>query len=249
LISEKPEWQDEIRQGFQYTGHEVVFGPIAARSSAEFDVVMPLHIPELIQARQWPESQTANPIPVPSEESFSLCDDKLKFGQALIDRGFGGCIPKMMSGPGLETPYILKKRISAWGKDCWVIRDRRDEWRFRDQISDPEFYCQRIVPGAYEFATHILFAKGRIVKSLNIMYEFESETPIKGQDDPLYRAVHRCPYLDLFSKVLRSIDFQGLCCVNYKVVRGKPYIFEINPRFGGSLTPYFFSFIRHLQIP
>jgi predicted ATP-grasp superfamily ATP-dependent carboligase len=35
--------------------------------------------------------------------------------------------------------------------------------------------------------------------------------------------------------------------VNYKVVRGLPYILEINPRFGGSLTPYFFSFIRHLK--
>jgi len=31
------------------------------------------------------------------------------------------------------------------------------------------------------------------------------------------------------------------------VMRGRPYILEINPRFGGTLGPYFFSFIRHLN--
>ena len=81
------------------------------------------------------------------------------------------------------------------------------------------------------------------------MYEFDSEIPIKGQDAWLYRAIRRCPYLTLFSNILNSIGFQGLCCVNYKVERGRPYILEINPRFGGSLTPYFFSFIRHLHFP
>ncbi len=35
-------------------------------------------------------------------------------------------------------------------------------------------------------------------------------------------------------------------CINYKVVNGQPVIFEINPRFGGSLSLFFFSFLRHL---
>jgi carbamoylphosphate synthase large subunit len=225
----------------------VQFAPIVARSSAEFDIVVPLEIPDLIHARQFPELLTKNPIPIPSEESVSLCDDKFRFGQALIDGGFGNCIPRMMQGLGLKPPYILKKRISWSGKDCSVILDRDDEWRVRDQISNPAFYCQEFIPGEREFATHILFAKDRIVKSLNVMYEFDSKIAIKGQDHQLYTVIQRCPHLGLFSEVLKSIGFEGLCCVNYKVVRGRPYIFEINPRFGGSLTPYFFSFIRHLN--
>jgi hypothetical protein len=31
------------------------------------------------------------------------------------------------------------------------------------------------------------------------------------------------------------LNFQGLCCFNYKLVDGQPVIFELNPRFGGSL--------------
>jgi hypothetical protein len=247
LISVKPEWHESIRRGFNRSSHEVVFAPIVGRSSAEFDIVVPLEIPDLIQARQFPELLTKNPIPIPSKESVSLCDDKFSFGQALIDRGFGNYIPRMIQGLGLKPPYILKKRTGWSGNDCFVIHDRDDEWRVLDQISNPAFYCQEVILGQREFATHILFAKGRIVKSLNVMYEFDSEFAIKGQDRCLYTIIHRCPYLDLFSEVLKSIGFEGLCCVNYKAVRGGPYIFEINPRFGCSLTPYLFSFIRHLN--
>jgi predicted ATP-grasp superfamily ATP-dependent carboligase len=82
---------------------------------------------------------------------------------------------------------------------------------------------------------------------MNIEYAFASMTPIKGKDRMIYRKVCPCPHLALFSAVLTSIGFQGLCCVNYKLVDHRPFILEINPRFGGSLTGYFFSFLRHLD--
>ena len=128
-----------------------------------------------------------------------------------------------------------------------MIRDREDEKRLAVQLNDLSFYRQEIIRGRREFATHILFSNGRIVKSLDIMYEFQTETPIKGKDWRSYRVIHRCPYLDLFTRVLASIGYEGLCCVNYKVARGQAYILEINPRLGSSLAPYFFSFIRSLR--
>jgi predicted ATP-grasp superfamily ATP-dependent carboligase len=57
----------------------------------------------------------------------------------------------------------------------------------------------------------------------------------------------KCSYIDIFSDLLNAIGFEGLCCIDYKVKNGIPYIFEINPRFGGSLSFYFFSFLRHLN--
>jgi ATP-grasp domain len=245
LFSGKPDWSDDIKKGFSGSRHILEFGPLSAQGSGAFDLVMPLEISGLIAAQQCPQLLSKNPIPIPREESILLCDDKYKFNQALIQRGFGSNIPTM--GANLPHPYILKKRISDWGKDCQMIRAAGEEVLFLDKLNDAAFYRQEIIPGRYEFATHILFANDRVVKALNIMYEFESEYSIKGQVPDLYKVIHRCGYLDLFADVLRSIDFQGLCCVNYKVMRGQPYILEINPRFGGSLAPYFFSFIRHLN--
>lgn len=245
LFSGMPPWSEDIKRGFNRTRHILEFGPLSARAFSVFDLVMPLEIPDLIAAQQWPQLIAKNPIPFPCEQSILLCDDKYMFNQALIQRGFESNIPTM--GSDVKHPYILKKRIGAWGQDCQIIQNAEEEMHVLDKLNDAGFYRQKIVRGQHEFATHILFANDRIVKALNIMYEFKSETPIKGQDPVLYKVIHRCAYLDLFARVLRAIAFQGLCCVNYKVARGRPYILELNPRFGGSLAPYFVSFIRHLN--
>jgi ATP-grasp domain len=245
LFSGMPTWSEDIKRGFNRSRHILEFGPLSARAFSAFDLVMPLEIPDLIAAQQWPHLIAKNPIPIPSEQCILLCNDKYEFNHALIKRGFGSYIPSME--PDVQHPYILKKRIGAWGQECQIIHKAEDEMHILDKLNAPAFYRQKIIRGKYEFATHILFANDRIVKALNIMYEFGTETPIKGQDPVLYRVIHRCTYLDLFARILRAIGFQGLCCVNYKVACGRPYIFEINPRFGGSLSPYFVSFVRHLN--
>jgi hypothetical protein len=248
LVSDR-EWddctRDEIRKGFSHSSHKVEFGPIAPESLAQYDLVVPLSFSDLAPFRQ-SESLAKNPIPVPSEASIAICEDKLKFGRTLIEMGFDCHVPFMDSV--VAPPYFLKGRIGSWGKECWLVLDCEDEKRVLDKLDNPEFFRQQVIPGNREFATHILFADNRIVRSLNIMYEFDTEIPIKGQDHWRYRIIHRCPYLKLFARILSSIGYQGLCCVNYKVVRGKLYLLEINPRFGGSLAPYLFSFIRSLPI-
>jgi hypothetical protein len=245
LMSVKPEWQDDIRRGFYRSRHIVEFGAISPQSFAEFDLVVPLSVSDMIQTCHASQLTARHALPFPSIQSVLLCDDKYEFNQTLINNGFARYIPEM--GNALEPPYILKKRVSDWGRECWIVRNRNDEQEVKEQLNDETFFRQVIISGHFEFATHILFAKSRIVKSLNIMYEFESDTPIKGQQRQINTIIHHCPYLNLFAGVLRSIGFQGLCCVNYKVAHGRPYIFEINPRFGASLAPYFFSFVRHLS--
>jgi predicted ATP-grasp superfamily ATP-dependent carboligase len=246
LFSGRSEWIDDIKGGFRHLPHQVEFGSITEDSFQRYDIVVPLSLPALEEARRLSPLQK-NALPLPAAESVHLCDDKYEFNQALIKAGFGRYIPKMAQGPALPPPYILKKRIGSWGKECYIIRNCGDEEAQRDRITDTEYFCQEFIPGTAEFATHILFVDGRIAKALNIKYEFPIDTPIKGQDADHLKVIQRCPYLDLFARVLRTIQFEGLCCVNYKVAKSQPFLLEINPRFGGSLAPYFFSFVRHLR--
>jgi predicted ATP-grasp superfamily ATP-dependent carboligase len=246
LFSTNPAWAETIQRGFRRLPHQVEFGSITAESFERYDIVVPLTIPDLEVARRHARLRK-NALPLPSAESVRLCDDKYRFNQALIKAGFGRYIPKMQQGMGLTPPYILKKRTGWRGQGCYLIRNHADQEAQLDRIMNPQYFCQELIPGTTEFATHILFAGGRIVKALNIKYEFESDTPIKGQNAALLQVVHRCPCLDLFERILRTIRFQGLCCVNYKVAKDQPFLLEINPRFGGSLAPYFFSFVRHLR--
>lgn len=246
LFSEKPDWENAIRGGFRRLPHQIEFGSITEDSYQRYDIVVPLTLDAVEEARRYSAGRK-NALPVPTAESVRLCDDKFEFNQALISAGFGRYIPKLTQGLALTPPYILKIRSGWWGNHCHIIRNHADEKAHLDLITNPQYFCQEFVGGSVEFATHILFVEGRIVKALNIKYEFANDTPIKGQDGELLKVVHRCPYLGLFARVLRTIKFEGLCCVNYKVGEGQPFLLEINPRFGGSLAPYFFSFIRHLR--
>jgi predicted ATP-grasp superfamily ATP-dependent carboligase len=246
LFSGNPDWAEDIKKGFERLPHQIEFGPITEDSFERYDIVVPLSIPAQEAARQHCPLQK-RALPLPTAESVRLCEDKYEFNQALIHAGFAPYIPKMAQGRELIPPYILKKRIGWWGAGCYIIRNRDDEEAQLNRITDSEYFCQEFIPGSTEFATHILFVDGKIVKALNIKYEFPVDMPIKGQDADRLKVIHRCPYLDLFARVLRTIQFEGLCCVNYKVLNGQMFLLEINPRFGGSLSPYFFSFVRHLR--
>jgi predicted ATP-grasp superfamily ATP-dependent carboligase len=186
-----------------------------------------------------------NPIPIPSADSIALCDNKPLFNQTLIEKGFGEFIPNVCGTQ--KYPYILKKQSDEWGVNSHIISDAQQEHAFADILAQPDYFCQEFIQGSEEYATHVLFIDQKILYSMNIKYHFNNKFPIKGKDPFSYTKICHCPYLDLFSSILTSIGYEGLCCINYKVSNNRPFILEINPRFGGSLSTFFFSCIRHLD--
>ncbi len=246
LFSGKPDWMNGIRNGFEGLAHHIENGPITESSFRQYDVVVPLTLSALEEARRYRPLGSSS-LPLPTAESVRLCEDKYELNRALIKAGFGQYIPAMTLGPGLAPPYILKKRTGSWGKECDIIHSYEEEATRHDRLMSPDYFCQEFLPGPTEFATHILFGKGKVVKALDIKYLFDTDMPIKGRNKAILLVVHHCSHLDLFSQMLRAIGFEGLCCINYKIVKGRSFLFEINPRFGGSLAPYFFSFVRHLR--
>lgn len=233
-----------VRKGFFLTKHELVFKPFTPESISEADIVVPFTISELLYLNENRGIIAKNPISIPSKETILLCDDKFVFNNFLIENGFKQFIPPMAKN--LDYPYFLKKKTDVFGSHSYVITDESVEREYLDELGSNEFFKQQIISGAREFTTHILFENGRIVSSLSIQFEFDTEFPIKGKDKWLYMKIVACPYPDLFSEILKTIKFEGICCFNYKVLDGKPFIFEINPRFGGSLSSYFFIFFDDL---
>src|SRR5690606_220214 len=145
--------------------------------------------------------------------------------------GFGETIPRTEGE--FSAPYILKKRIDQTGKNSWFILDEQQEKTLLADLPMEDYFRQEIIPGRFEYASHILFVGGRIIRSLSFEYELENELLIKGQFWPIEQRLIPCPFPELFTSVLRTIGFEGLCCIDYKILDGRPYIMEINPRFGG----------------
>jgi hypothetical protein len=94
----------------------------------------------------------------------------------------------------------------------------------------------------------VLYKGGRVVCATTLEFTFDREVFIKGREPDCGRAVVDCAHLDRFGSILAMIGFEGLCCFNYKLLGKQPLIFEINPRFGASLSPLFASFLEHMEL-
>lgn len=245
LFSNKQDWEYSIRKGFRFAPFEIKFGDLQTEETRNFDLVMPLTIPDLKYLNGKRDLIKNNPVPIPSTEAILLCDNKYSLNQWLVNNGFDEFVPKM--GGEQTFPYILKKKIDEWGANTHIILDVHQEQMLAGILDHPDYFTQALIAGPTEYATHIFIKDKEIVCSLNIKYVFETDEPIKGKDKVIYEKICGCPYLDLFSSILVSIGFEGICCFNYKVFDNRPFIIEINPRVGGSLCPYLFSFVRHVS--
>lgn len=237
------EWEEWLRLSFRLTRDELSFAELSAENIRASDLVVPLRVGEIVELDRFRPLLAGNPIPVPSRECVALCDDKYSLNKALIANGFGAYVPSMDGD--LPYPYILKKRSDEWAVNSHVIANAQQEQAYAGLLEDPDYFRQRFILGKTEYTTHILMRNRRIVCALSIKFVFDKELQTKGRECVAsYSKLCRSAHLDVFAAMLRSINFEGLCCMNYKIVDGRPAIFEINPRFGASLVPWFFTFVR-----
>jgi hypothetical protein len=234
-----------IRMGFAHGGDIVDFGELDAVRARDYDLIVPLTIPALLRAHELGLA-AGNPLPIPSPACIALCDDKLRFHQALAMHGFNELLPPLASHG--EFPSVLKKRVDEWGAHAHVLLDEEDERSHAGLLGDPDYFRQAYVPGRREYASHLLARGGRILRSLTVEYRFDHDHHVKGRlRPPRGTRLVASRHLGDFAAMLAAIGFEGLCCVNYKLDGARPQVLEINPRFGASLAPYLFSFLRCLD--
>jgi hypothetical protein len=244
LFSKKDDWEAPIRQDFRYSQHKLTFDSITLENIKKHDLIVPFAIDDILYLNEVRYLIDRNPIPIPTAKSVRLCDDKYLFNKTLNENKFESLIPRM--GDNLKYPYILKKRIDGWGANSYIITDKELEDKYSKEIKSQEYFCQELVYGNKEYATHMIFSNGRAIYSINMEYKYDTDIYIKGKNKWLYVKKVNCQYINQFCSVLELIGFEGLCCINYKVSNNLPLLLEINPRFGGSLSSHFYSFIKHI---
>jgi predicted ATP-grasp superfamily ATP-dependent carboligase len=234
-----------IRRCFSLSRHKIKFAAFTRENIRESDLVVPLLIHDVRMLQKSRDLLENNPIKIPKEEVVNLCDNKYLFNTTLVKKGFQDFVPKI--GTDLRLPFMLKKKVTWAGDFCYVISDAETKEKYSELINSNDYFCQEIIGGVNEYATHILFKDGKIVKALTVEYTFYDEIPINGKSGFAFTKIVKCNCLDTFAAILNAIGYEGLCCFDYKIEDGKPKIFEINPRFGGSLANYFISFINNLK--
>ena len=248
LFSKKDDWEANIRRGFRFLPHTITFAELTPQAIAEHDLVIPLHIEDMYHLNDIHDSIKDNPIPIPSTESIKLCDDKYLFSQKLIENNFADYVPQ--ANGDLPYPFFFKKKIDLGGIHTYLIENREQELELSNSVDNDEYFRQQCIIGNSEYAAHIFFNNHRIVRAITMEYIFDKDRAIKNKDDDFRMKMDKNnpDHLDLFAAILDCIGYEGICCFNYKIVDNRPIIFEINPRVGGSLAVYLFSFLRSLNV-
>lgn len=237
--------EKSIRRGFSLSKHKIRFAPFTPENIRDSDLVIPLLIQDVRLLQKSRALLENNPIKIPTEAVVNVCDNKYIFNKTLVEKGFQDFVPKI--GTNLPLPFMLKKKVTWSGDYCYLISDAETKAKYEELLNSDDYFCQEIIGGVNEYATHVLFKNGKIVETLTVEYTFYDEVPINGKSGFAYTKIVKCKCLDTFSFILSAIGYEGLCCFDYKIVDGKPKIFEINPRFGGSLGNYFFTFLDSLE--
>jgi hypothetical protein len=214
--------------------YEAAFADLAEIDLDAFDAVAPLQIEHYASLARRPDLYGRKFLH-PAADVAALCDDKLALTQFLIAEGFGQFVPPLRSA-GAPYPYVWKRRRGFWGRHCLMIGGPEGEAGV--DLNDPAWFAQTLVPGEAEFATHILRAGAAIRYVSTFAFKMSGADLVMGKHhSPLATDFARgCEHLPLFAGILERLGYEGTACFDYKTVDGQPVIFEINPRYGGSLS-------------
>jgi len=227
------DWVECIRPNLD-TRYRSSFVDLATADLEDFDAVIPMQVAHYRPLSRHPELR-GHKFFHPSAEVVALCRDKLRLTELLIASGFSTVVPRVRSS-GAPYPYVWKRRRGDWGSHCYIVKGSQGE-RALD-LSDEAWFAQALVPGEVEYATHILRAGGEIRYASTVTYEMAGDAFVLGvHERPLGTSLSPgCDHLPLFSDILARLEYEGTACFDYKVVEGQPLLFEINPRYGGSLS-------------
>ncbi len=219
-------------------GFEATYKPFddPSLNPDDYDLVVPLRLEALRQLNGPAAKRLRQKALLPPDNVIDLCDDKLAFAQYLIREGYAANVPSL--DPPFNYPYVLKRRSDEWGEHSHLITCAEVEQQHAGLIASSDYFRQAFVRGDSEYATHMLVSGTRVTHCSTVQIRFAADDLIFGEGSkPLgFTKRENQDHIRLFAGILVRLGYEGLCCFDYKVVNDVPQIFELNPRFGGSLA-------------
>ncbi len=197
-----------------------------------FDCIVPLELPVYDGLRLFGDPTNAL---IPAADHVALMHDKQRFTEFMETIGYGNFVPRLLAEEE-KFPFIYKKKIDEWGVNSQIIRSEGERRAFEATIDPAEYFRQEYVSGRSEYVTHMLALNGRVYFDSSFAFTFDQDHFVKGKHFK-EKGVARIEtqFCALFGKILSDLHYTGTCCFNFKIDGGEPKIFEINPRYGGSL--------------
>lgn len=169
----------------------------------------------------------------PSINIMHLLHDKIIFTKFML-KYHQNNIPKVyyleekLYDSNINYPVISKPKISVSGSGMTIINNKTELSKIKNKI-----IIQKYISNDYEYGAFMLCIDGEIINYKIIREIFSKKSYIKKKNYKNYEEVKDFD-ITLFRKIIKQLNYSGGCNIDFKFVNNIIYIFEINPRFGGS---------------
>jgi hypothetical protein len=177
----------------------------------------------------------------PAKDALAVLDNKEAFQSYMERNGLADfCPARYESADRAIYPCVVKRLdlSGSVGVEVATSHAHLDEILRSPVFALRPYILQALVSGTVEYATFCVCDRGRILWHWTFASTMTGPAVIKNEDNDKNRqlVVAAPEVLQQFEKVLTPLAYCGPCIVNYKFAAdGRVQIFEINPRFGGSL--------------
>jgi hypothetical protein len=176
----------------------------------------------------------------PSRFAHGTCADKQRFDRFMRRAGMEEMIPA--SWRRLEEsrlPCVVKRlnKDGSFGVKVAWSRAELEATVANKPFRRRPLLFQELVEGLIDHATHCVAVEGRIVWHTSYAYDIDPATRVQTTaDHPARRRIDAAPsVLAQFERVLRALGYSGPVSFDWRPRGEGIVLFEINPRFGGSL--------------
>lgn len=178
----------------------------------------------------------------PTKEIFHLLNNKNLFTEFMLQY-FPEYIPEIyylnnVKLKNIQYPSISKPMYSTNGSNMIILYDDNDFIKLNNHNN-----IQKFIDYEYEYGAYMLCIDGLIVTQKIIRFKYEKNYIKKGNFPKNYENVENLN-TDIFKNIISKLNYSGGLCINFKVddLTNNIYIFEINPRFGGSAFAHNFIY-------
>lgn len=178
---------------------------------------------------------------MPTPEARVRLADKAQFARYVRMQGVEALVPATFDPADAEGfPAVLKRTDDTAGRGIVLVNSRAE---LAAQLASPEFrdrpvVLQELIEGTTEYVLHVVSVGGRIVWHCCYAYLLPLDRTIRSRRNylRLERVSVSAEDIAVFERFLRPLNFDGPANFDFKRRSdGRIAVFEINPRFGGSL--------------
>lgn len=160
---------------------------------------------------------------------------------------------KLIYNSKITSPImILKSTMGAGGMNVKIIKDSDFPKNIEECKIIKNFVVSEYIKHSILYVAHFLIIKGILIDKIYFYLEIKSDTIYQGRVKN-YKVCEQLPYNDnIFTKIFNKLNYSGFACIDFTILNNKIYIFEINPRIGGSLVfniiyfhRFFFKLVKY----